>query len=153
MFKECKRSEDHWKPSNLLFIAKHKGFKGSFELIPVKTNLRFIVSHVFIPTSTRMWCAPVIAFRCACQLIPTVAEDSCEFRHAEEWIFMTRITNSRYQKIIMCFYPRYRRNIITNLAMNPWISWSGLNPHKPSKSVRAMAISGLWFGSLYTWRH
>ena len=37
--------------------------------------------------------------------------------------------------------------------MNSWISWSGLNPHNPSKSVRAMAISGLWFGSLYTWRH
>ena len=31
-----------------------------------------------------------------------------------------------------------------NLARKPWISWSGLNPHSPSKSVRAMAISGLW---------
>ena len=37
-----------------------------------------------------------------------------------------------------------------NLARKPWISWSGLNPHSPSKSVRAMAISGLWLGSLYT---
>ena len=36
------------KPCNLLFIAKHKGFKGSFELIPVKTNLRFIVSRIFV---------------------------------------------------------------------------------------------------------
>ena len=35
--KEVKKIE---KPDNHLFIAKHKGFKGSFELIPVKTNLR-----------------------------------------------------------------------------------------------------------------
>ena len=68
---------------------------------------------------------------------------------------MTRMINSRCQKnkkTTICPYTRYRRSIITNLAMNPWISWSGLNPHNPSKSVRAMAISGLWFGSLYTWR-
>ena len=43
-----------------------------------------------------------------------------------------------------------RRIIKDNLARKPWISCSGLNPHSPSKSVRAMAISGLWLGSLYT---
>ena len=151
------------EPGNFLFFTEHQGLKGSFKLIPVQytkvfhsylvtilspiSGIRKAMGVFMIPAIHLYWLSGAAANWLPASPTTDASSGTLRFK-------MIKILDEEIKEEHDGLNNRTRMPNEeikdNNLARKPWISWSGLNPHNPSKSVKAMAISGLWFGSLYT---